>query len=179
VFQIREEEGIPTFVIAESDQEQFWRLTGENIKPDSGQFLKLDLLNSGSGKYSLTEDNILYDFFCDGILVSPKLKKELEEFLSNVGYWIEFQYEGNKYHYFHTTKVMDAIDYKASGCRYIEGFLASINPIVFNELDYTGSPLFRVPREDGKPIWLFTSDLFFSKLNELGFEGVKARKPQI
>lgn len=179
MFQIRGEEGNPTFAVATPDQKEFSRLREENIQPTDGHYLNLELLSLGNEKYGLTEDNIFYDFFCDGILVTSILKEQLEGFLKSVGYWIDFRYKNYTYHYFHTTKVVDAIDYEASGCRYIEGFLVSINPIVFKELDYSSSPLFRVPREDGKPIWLFASDLFFAKLKELGVKGVIPRNPQI
>mgnify|MGYP000175331747 CR=1 FL=1 len=136
-------------------------------------------MDSGGGKYKLSDEKIFYRLICDGILVRTALKNELEDFLGNVGYWVNFEFKGEKYYYFHTTNVIDAINYETSGCRYIEGYMVSINPIIFKELDYANSPLFRVPREDGTPIWLFASELFFSKLEELGVKGVKARKPQI
>jgi hypothetical protein len=64
---------------------------------------------------------------------------------------------------------LDVIDYDASGCKFIDGYMVSIDPLVFKNMDYSSINLFKVPRkEDGKPKWLFATKSFKNTVEKLG-----------
>jgi hypothetical protein len=86
----------------------------------------------------------------------------------------------NEIFYFDTSVVINAIDYEASGCKYLDGYLVSINPIVFKPLNFDSVFLFRAPREgDGKPIWLFATESFKKLFEQLSVKNIKFNDPKI
>jgi hypothetical protein len=131
------------------------------------------------GKYEENADVIPY-FYSDGILVSEKLHLALRELFLGSGQWLECRYGKTKYFYFDTSVVINAIDYEASGCKYLDGYLVSINPIVFKPLNFDSVFLFRAPREgDGKPIWLFATESFKKLFEQLSVKNIKFNDPKI
>lgn len=127
------------------------------------------------GKCSVDKDiEIIPYFYSEGILVNESLLFKLKDILKGSGQWIECKYKDISYFYFQTSVVLDAIDYEASGCKFIDGYMVSIDPIVFKNIDYGSINLFKVPRkEDGKPIWFFATESFKNSLEKLGVKNLR------
>lgn len=171
IFQIHYETEEPNLSVCESQRDEFLDICRGKRKYQEGKFFCLE--SRDRFPVDKTIEIIPY-FFSEGILVNESLFFKLKEILKGSGQWIECRYNDINYYYFQTSIVLDAIDYEASGCKFIDGYMVSIDPIVFKVIDYGSTNLFRIPRkEDGKPIWLFATELFKNQLEKLGVKNIR------
>lgn len=175
IFQISYESETPNLTICDTQIDEFIDICRGKKAYKKGRVFEL----KSQGKYEANADLIPY-FSSDGLLVSERLYFSLKEFLLGSGQWLECEYKKTKYFYFDTSVVLNAIDYDASGCKYIDGYLVSINPVVFKPLNFDSVFLFRVPREgDNKPIWLFATESFKKLFEQLSVKNIKFDSPKI
>jgi hypothetical protein len=166
IFQIHYKSEQPNLTVCESQMDEFLSICNGELKYQKGNVFRLDNL----GKLPVDESiDIIPYFYSGGILVSEPLYLKLEGVLKDSGQWFECKYIERSYFYFQTSVILDVIDYDASGCKFIDGYMVSIDPIVFKNMDYSSINLFKVPRkEDGKPIWFFATKSFKNTVEKFG-----------
>jgi hypothetical protein len=171
IFQILYKSEYPSLTICESQIDEFLGICNSELDYQTGKVFNLE--NLGKFPIDHTIDIIPY-FYSDGILVSESLFIKLKDVFGDSGQWIACKYKDLRYFYFLTSIVLDAIDYEVSGCKYIDGYMVSIDPIIFKSMDYSSIYLFRIPRrDDDKPIWLFATEQFKNTMKELGVSNLR------
>ena len=177
IFQIAYETEQQSLTICESQIDEFLDICQDKIKYRDGKVFHLEKL----GKLPIdTTVEIIPYFYSEGILVNESLYLNLKDPLNSSGQWIKCNYGQVPYFYFKTSVVIDSIDYDASGCKYIDGYMVSINPIVFRDIDYGSINLFKIPRkEDGKSIWFFATESFKALIEQLNISNIKFVAPKI
>lgn len=177
IYQIHYKSEQPSLTVCESQINEFLDICRGKLECQKGKVFCLENL----GKFPIDKSiEIIPYFYSEGILVNESLFVKLKDILKDSGQWIECKYKDLSYFYFQTSVVLDAINYEASGCKFIDGYMVSIDPIIFKHIDYGSINLFKIPRkEDGKPIWLFATESFKNSIEKLGVQNLRFVAPKI